>query len=72
MHDPQLVPDLRAGLADPVPEVRMAAAWGFGNLGEAGDPAALREAVLDANDEVRAFAERAIQRMAIESPAPAR
>src|SRR5262249_26076719 len=33
VNDPQLIPDLQAGLSDSMPEVRMAATWGLGNLG---------------------------------------
>src|SRR5262249_17761442 len=65
VNDPQLIPDLQAGLSDSMPEGRMAATWGLGNLG--GDRAlvALRQTARDGNDEVEAFAQRAIQRIAL-------
>jgi HEAT repeat protein len=67
LQDPKLVPDLRAGLSDPLPEVRMAAIWGLGNVGGDGALAALQQTTHDGNDEVEAFAARTIQRVALGS-----
>jgi len=64
VRDPQLVPILRAGLTDAVPEVRQAAAWALGNIGDPGSTLALQQAAHDGNDDVEPFAERALQRMA--------
>lgn len=69
VQDPNLSEDLRAGLADPLPEVRMAAAWALGNIRDASALPGLREVAGGGNDEVEAFAERAIQRIALEDQA---
>jgi HEAT repeat protein len=61
--DARLSKELRAGLSDPDPEVRMAASWALGNLGDESALDALEKVARDGDDEVQAFALRAIQRV---------
>jgi HEAT repeat protein/4-amino-4-deoxy-L-arabinose transferase-like glycosyltransferase len=63
LHDGELADDLQEGLADPLPEVRMAAAWALGNLGASDSMAALQRVENDGDDQVALFARRAIQRI---------
>jgi HEAT repeat protein len=63
LRDPQLTDYLQRGLGDPAPEVRMAAAWALGNLGERDSIAALRQAANHGDDQVAVFARRALQRI---------
>ncbi len=59
VHDPKLSAALQEGLADPVPEVRMAAAWALGNMREAASLEAL-QALAGGGDEVAGYAARAV------------
>ncbi len=61
--DPQLRDELRAGLADPLQEIRIAAVWGLGNLGGDEVLPELQRVSRDEDKGVAAFAERAIQRI---------
>lgn len=63
LRDPEMTDYLLGGLADPVPDVRMAAAWGLGNLGAARNLPALERLEKDSNDQVVVFARRAIQQL---------
>ncbi len=63
VRDPQLREQLRDGLRDRVPEVQMAAVWGLANLGDAGSAGALQGLARGGNDQVAAFARRALQRI---------
>jgi 4-amino-4-deoxy-L-arabinose transferase-like glycosyltransferase len=65
VRDPELLSALHAGLSDAVPEVRQAAAWALGNIGDVSSLPVLQQAAHDGNDDVEAFAKRAIQRIAI-------
>jgi HEAT repeat protein len=61
LRDREMTKYLLYGLADPVPDVRMAAAWGLGNLGDARNLPALERLEKDSNDQVAVFARRAIE-----------
>jgi HEAT repeat protein len=63
LRDTEMTNHLLSGLADPVPDVRMAAAWGLGNLGDARNLPALERLATDSNDQVAVFARRAIERL---------
>lgn len=63
VRDPRLREPLQLGLSDRVPQVQMAAAWGLGNLRDTESVAALERLASDGNDQVAAFARRALGRV---------
>jgi HEAT repeat protein len=63
VRDAGLADNLRQGLADELPEIRMAAAWGLGRLGDAAAAPALRAKLADPNDEVVWFVSDALMRL---------
>jgi HEAT repeat protein len=63
VHDRELTAILREGLQDPLQQVRIAAAWALGNLADTGSLAALQQVAHDDNDQVAAFARRAIEKI---------
>ncbi len=62
-QDGELIDELRAGLSDPLMEVRIAAVWGLGNLGGDDVLPELGQVSRDGNKDLAVFAERAIQRI---------
>ncbi|MCK6556439.1 HEAT repeat domain-containing protein [Candidatus Binatia bacterium] len=56
LRDPELRKPLEAGLDDPVLQVRLAAAWALGELGDPASATVLDKAAGDGNDQVAAAA----------------
>ncbi len=71
VRDPALQPALEAGLGDGLVEVRMAAAWGLGELGQRSAVSVLEKHLSDPDDRVQTFVRGALAKLGVPVPAVA-